>query len=390
MRWDLFCRVIDNLGDLGVCWRLAAELAARGEAVRLWVDAPGPLDWMVPGGRAGAQRLGVELCDWDPTSTAPAPPAEVVVEAFGCDPHPGYLQSLAHARPRAWFNLEYLSAEAWVARCHGLPSPIMAGPAAGLHKRFFYPGFTPDTGGLIHEHSVNARQAGFDRDAWLASLGLAPRVPGERLVSLFCYEPPALPALLRQLAGEGLRLLVTTGRAQAAMEAAIQTLGSAPRPAWTALPALPQPDFDHLLWACDLNFVRGEDSLVRALWAGRPFVWQIYRQGDGVHHTKLAAFLDWLQAPPSLRQAHAAWNADRPSSGGAGTDQTGPAWPALDLPAWGQTAAVARQRLRAGPELVSGLIAAARAGGETSTAAAMARGGPIAAAPRGGTPAETG
>ena len=31
MLWDLFCRVIDNHGDLGVCWRLARDLAARGE-----------------------------------------------------------------------------------------------------------------------------------------------------------------------------------------------------------------------------------------------------------------------------------------------------------------------------------------------------------------------
>ena len=71
---------------------------------------------------------------------------------------------------------------------------------------------------------------------------------------------------------------------------------------------LQQPDFDHLLWAGDLNFVRGEDSLVRALWAGAPFVWQIYPQDDGAHHVKLEAFLDWLGAPPSLRQFHRSWN----------------------------------------------------------------------------------
>ena len=63
-----------------------------------------------------------------------------------------------------------------------------------------------------------------------------------------------------------------------------------------------------MLWACDLNLVRGEDSLVRALWAGQPFVWHIYPQEDNAHHAKLDAFLDWLNAPASLRAFHHAWN----------------------------------------------------------------------------------
>ena len=42
MRWDLFCRALDNYGDIGVGWRLAADLGARGEAVRLWLDDPAP------------------------------------------------------------------------------------------------------------------------------------------------------------------------------------------------------------------------------------------------------------------------------------------------------------------------------------------------------------
>lgn len=371
MRWDIFCRVIDNLGDIGVCWRLAAELAARGESVRLWVDAPDPLAWMVPNGRVGAARLGVSLQDWDPTSQALDEAGDVVVEAFGCDPHPGFLAAMAQAKrvrgaQPAWFNLEYLSAEDWVARCHGLASPVLAGPAAGLNKRFFYPGFTPDTGGLVRERGLEERQARFDRSAWIAGLGLPPPTPGERLVSLFCYEPPALPALLEQLAFEGARLLVTPGRAQAALEAALATRGSAPQPAWDLLPSLPQSGFDELLWACDLNFVRGEDSLVRALWAGRPFVWQIYPQHDGVHLDKLAAFLDWLDAPPSLRQAHTAWNAlGNTASPPTGAGQPAPRkgtlpWSAPDLLAWTLATRAARERLRAGPELVAQLMAAAQ------------------------------
>ena len=80
------------------------------------------------------------------------------------------------------------------------------------------------------------------------------------------------------------------------------------QPHWSALPWTDQNGFDEMLWACDLNFVRGEDSLVRALWAGQPFVWHIYPQDDKAHHAKLDAFLDWLQAPDSLRRFHRVWN----------------------------------------------------------------------------------
>ncbi len=309
MRWDIFCKVIDNHGDLGVCWRLSAELAARGDAVRLWVDDASALAWMVPGGRQGVQVL-----PWDPQSQAPAPePGDAVIEAFGCDPHPSFLAALAQAarargRQPAWINLEYLSAEPYVERCHGLVSPVLSGPAAGLAKRFCYPGFTARTGGLVREADFEVRRDAFDRAAWLAALGVP--AEGEHLVSLFCYEPPLLGALLeRWRSGPArTRLLVTPGRARAALQAAGSAGAAAGNLAITQLPYLTQGDYDHLLWACDLNFVRGEDSLVRALWAGRPFVWQVYPQDDGAHHAKLEAFLDWQQAPVRWRAWHRAWN----------------------------------------------------------------------------------
>ncbi|MEY4713523.1 MAG: hypothetical protein RIS88_2973 [Pseudomonadota bacterium] len=317
MRWDIFCKVIDNHGDLGVCWRLSAELAARGDAVRLWVDDPSALSWMAPGGREGGCK-GVQVLPWDPYAADPAPePGDAVIEAFGCDPHPAFQAAIAQAaRTRgqqpAWINLEYLSAESYVERCHGLASPVLSGPAAGLSKRFFYPGFTARTGGLLREQDLDARRAVFDRAAWLASHGLPAR--GERRVSLFCYEPPMLGAWVERWRNgpKPTRLLVTPGRARAALEAALTPGAPAGNLSITYLPYLTQTDYDHLLWACDLNFVRGEDSLVRALWAGRPFVWQIYPQEDGAHHAKLDAFLEWLGAPPEWRALHRAWNGNVP------------------------------------------------------------------------------
>ncbi|CAN5897188.1 elongation factor P maturation arginine rhamnosyltransferase EarP [soil metagenome] len=363
MQWDIFCKVIDNHGDLGVCWRLCCQLAMRGLRVRLWVDEGSALQWMAPEGCAG-----VTVIDWsDPdavkAAAADAPP-DVLIEAFGCDPAPELVERFADSQDgtasphshRPWINLEYLSAEPYVERLHGLPSPVFRGPGAGLTKRFFYPGFTAGTGGLLREPDLMAQRARFDRAAWLAEQQI--EWHGERLISLFCYEPPALAALLNQLVGatEPTRLLVTAGRATLAVQACLSTPAISTNDGGLSVSYLPhftQSDFDRLLWACDLNFVRGEDSFVRALWAGAPMVWQIYPQDDDAHHVKLGAWLDWLDAPPSLRALHRAWN------GFGAVDSAEAALPKLKaevLTVWQVAIKAARERLFGQDDLVTQLM----------------------------------
>jgi uncharacterized repeat protein (TIGR03837 family) len=345
LQWDVFCRVIDNFGDIGVCWRLATQLAQRGHQVRLWVDDASALAWMAPQGCDG-----VELRAWGAPPPAPhEAPCDVAIEAFGCDIATEFIASqliitVADGKKPLWINLEYLSAEAYVERCHGLPSPIMSGPGAGCTRWFFYPGFTPSTGGLLREPDYATHQQTFDRNAWRTAHGVGTH---STAVSLFCYEPPGLTALLHTLPPSA-QLLVTPGRASAAVQAVLAGQQDTPSQIYY-LPPCPQTAFDHMLWACDLNLVRGEDSLVRALWAGQALVWHIYPQDDNAHHAKLMAFLDWLQAPASLRQFHAVWN------GLPGT---------IDMPAlcpeiladWTACIAAARARLWQQNDLVSQLI----------------------------------
>ncbi|MBA3592940.1 MAG: elongation factor P maturation arginine rhamnosyltransferase EarP [Pseudomonadota bacterium] len=358
-QWDIFCKVIDNHGDIGVCWRLSADLAARGQQVRLWVDDASALEWMAPDRHAGVtvlpwlEPLGLNLLRLD------SAPCEVLVEAFGCEVAPEFIaacadQQRAGAQIPVWINLEYLSAEPYVERCHGLPSPVQHGAAAGWTKWFFYPGLTAATGGLLREQDLVQRQAAFGRKAWLQAQDIDGS--GVKLVSLFCYEPPALTRLLHQfaregLAGEPVRLLVAAGRGAAAIKAVLMNenglqplMDKRKLLSISYLPLLAQTDFDHLLWACDLNFVRGEDSVVRALWAGKPFVWQIYPQDDQAHQAKLQAFLDSLNAPPSLRAFHLAWNGQRPDL------------PAMDSQAWSECVRTARQELLGQPDLGSQLL----------------------------------
>ena len=354
MRVDLYCRIVDNFGDAGVCWRLARQLAAEhGAAVTLWIDDLAALRVIEPDAAADATVRGVRLRTWpdasagstgstwsagskdstnsrgsagsdaptaartaiasraDDTASAPFASTErhphVVIAAFGCALPPHVRASLAPAaardgmRPPLWINLEYLSAEAWVDGCHGLSS---VKPDDGAIEHFFYPGFTPATGGLLRERGLLETREAFratQRTRWLNERGMLP-AHGERLVSLFCYRDAALDGWLRALAEEArpTRLLVPVGVAELAMlrffqgglgtnagARAVRGALTAQRIAW-----MPQDDYDRLLWSCDLNVVRGEDSWVRAHWAGRPFLWQPYTQDDHAHFAKLGAFAD--------------------------------------------------------------------------------------------------
>ncbi len=339
MQWDLFCRVIDNFGDIGVCWRLAADLGARGERVRLWVDDASALRWMAPTG-----ATGVELRAW-PTGETSREPGEVVIGAFGCELPASFLRRMASAAaPPVWINLEYLSAEDFAERSHKLSSPQARGAAGGLHKWFFYPGFTRRSGGLIRECDLAERRHAFDAVRWLAAHRLSAQ-PGERVVSLFCYEQPALPALLDQLAQRPTLLLATAGHAARQVRASLGP--SLCRGALRAIevPAMPQSEYDHLLWAADLNFVRGEDSFVRAQWAGKPFVWQIYPQHDGVHFDKLDAFLERFGAADGWRAFWHAWNTP-------GSDLP----PLPELAAWRRQCEIWRDSLLAQSDLTSRLL----------------------------------
>ncbi len=331
-KWDIFCKVVDNFGDIGVSWRLARQLVAEhGLHVRLWVDDLESFQRLCPEidpALALQTRRGVEVRHWTANDTAVA---DVVIEAFSCDLPASYLAAMVAKKP-VWINLEYLSAEAWVSDCHGLPSPH---PRLPLVKHFFFPGFAKDSGGLLREaHLLQERDAWrADAGALWASLGLPQPLAGETSVSLFCYENPVLPELLKAWAeGEtALRCLIPEGRALAQAAA---WLGQSLHPgeglckgnlSLHALPFVAQEHYDHLLWACDLNFVRGEDSFVRAQWAAKPLVWQPYPQEDGAHQVKLDAFLRRYCADLSPSAAAAARSFWQSWNGGG---NIAPTWPA--------------------------------------------------------------
>jgi len=318
---DIFCRVVDNYGDIGVCWRLARQLAARPECgpVRLWVDDLNSFARIAPGvdPQAATQTLAdITILSWaDAENVDPErlQPADVAIEAFACSPPPAYIEKLSSRQ--LWLNLEYLSAESWVESCHGLPS-LQPG---GRRKFFFFPGFTSNTGGLLREPGLLEQ-----RDAWQADpqarFGLLKQLgvdtlwlerlrAGAALVYVYCYSQAPLPALVQALHRQGRDTLLLLPKGiwphdLPSLQASGCHVATHPHE------FVDQDSFDRLLWSSDLNVVRGEDSLLRAIWAGRALIWQPYPQQDNAHLHKLQAWLDRSPYPAAVRQLMECWNRD--------------------------------------------------------------------------------
>jgi uncharacterized repeat protein (TIGR03837 family) len=325
----IFCKVVDNYGDIGICWRLSRQFhAEHGVAVTLWVDDLASFRRIWPQVDVDAELQdvdGITVRHWrgQDGEFAPADIPDVVIEFFGVDIPPGYIAAMAQCEPRpVWINYEGLSAEEWVEGCHRLPSMH---PRLKLTKHFFFPGFNDKTGGLLRERGLLEERTRFQADpaamaAFLARFGVTPAEMGSRKVSLFCYPEAPVSELFGawEQGGSSVTCLVPEGVARDKVTAFLGTEAragtSATRGALTVrvIPFMPQTDYDRLLWACDLNFVRGEDSWVRAQWAARPFVWHIYPQDENLHHVKLRAFLQkYAVNTQSLVDFSLRWNGAR-------------------------------------------------------------------------------
>jgi len=325
--WDIYCRVVDNYGDVGVCLRLARQLARRpGAAVRLWVDDLASLRLLAPEADAGLATqnvAGIEVHRW----TSPLPgvtPADVCIEAFGCGLPEPYVAAMAQREPRTlWIVLEYLSGEPWVREHHALPSPHPRWP---LQRYFFFPGFERGTGGLLREADLLERRERYTVDQqrrYWTEAGFVLPPDDAHVVSVFAYPYAPLVSLLEHWSHAEASWIAAVPAGALATAAAL-FFGADRAEAGTrlargnvemrVLPFVPQARFDELLWSCDCNFVRGEDSFVRAQWAQRPFVWHIYPQEEQAHWRKLEAFLDLYcaglpaSAADAVRGLWQAWN----------------------------------------------------------------------------------
>jgi uncharacterized repeat protein (TIGR03837 family) len=294
MRWDIFCQIVDNYGDAGICWRLARSLSSiHSQEVRIFCDDLPTLNLLASGVDPTIMKR-VELLPWEASysnARHPVQAPDVVIEAFGCDLPERYLAGLFIAAIKPIIiNLEYLSAEPWIMDFHGKPSP----QSHGIPKYFFFPGFQDEVGGLLLDPiplpgELTAQKIPRDlQEVWLK---LRPKA---KRISIFCYPGAPLQKWLDDLGtlDEEFDILLTHGHSEML---ALSTRKQTPLPKnlqILSIPFVSQDEYDWLLSQCDFNIVRGEDSFVRAQLAGKPFIWHIYPQEDRADEVKLAAFLD--------------------------------------------------------------------------------------------------
>ncbi len=307
MRWDIFCQIVDNYGDAGVCWRLARSLSSlHGQEVRIFCDDLATLNLLASGVDESIKQK-IDLLPWEESfsnARHPVKTPDVVIEAFGCELPERYLAGLfiAPVKPII-INLEYLSAEPWITEFHAKASP----QSHGISKYFFFPGFQPEVGGLLLdpiplEGTLTAQQIPPDLQELWSMLQ-----PGAKRISIFCYPGAPLRKWLEDLAalGEDIDVLLTHGHAELLNLYSEKQIALPKNLQLLSMPFVSQDEYDWVLSQCDFNIVRGEDSFVRAQLAGKPFIWHIYPQADRAHEVKLAAFLDLYleEATQDLRLA---------------------------------------------------------------------------------------
>jgi len=379
MQADLFCQVVDHYGDIGVTWRLARQLSTENLiSIRLWVDDLTVFARIEPRISTQVNQQVIDQIDirhWVLDGSVPAP-YPIVITSFCCPLSATWLQRMATQSHRCWVELEYLSAEPWVESHHGLSSQR----ADGLAPTFFYPGFTHQTAGLIRERNLIKA-----RDAWqaevkqqkhfLEKIGVRfnANQPQPFLISLFAYPQAPFQSFFNALNSlNAVDAIDTVNRFNAATTKTTKkikpqnihvlipegislpdNLITTPNVTWQRIPFLTQPDYDRLLWSMNLNIVRGEDSFVRALWAGKPMIWHIYRQTENTHLTKLAAWLARTTLPQPVQNAMMAWST--PDHSNQLKISLCNALRAPNWAAWQQHAAQYSQKLSLLPDLATNL-----------------------------------
>lgn len=311
---DIFCHVIDNYGDAGVVYRFAKELKKTHPqcCIRVFIDKLETLHSIIPvinPKKTVQQYQSVTFIDSSALSAqdiAVLGVADIMVEAFACE-IPQQIMDTAIFKSKLIVNLEYLSAEDWVEGYHLKESLLNNGTAK---KIFFMPGFTTQTGGIILNSDLLDYKAtnAYNRlllvkELLKYHLGLQVQDRDENLFgTIFSYER-GFDNLLKNLLKiqKTVYLMIFGEKSHKSMRASLEREGIYSNNEGHILhnnihlcflPLLVQEDYDRLLCCADFNLVRGEDSLVRAICAGKPFIWNAYLQDKGYQSIKVDAFLE--------------------------------------------------------------------------------------------------
>ena len=279
---DIFCQVIDNYGDVGVAYRLAREFKRvyPNKKLRFVINQIEELNLI-------RKSEDIEIILYKDISKIENS-ADLIIESFGCEIPKEYMDK-ALKKSKLIINLEYFSAEKWVDDFH-LQESFLEG---NLKKYFFIPGLSEKSGGILldNEFLQRKKKVEANKEYYLEKFGIKEKY--DLMGSIFSYEKnfDSLIEELKKL-DKKIILLILSEKTQKNFIKYFDNGNNYDKIKFVKLPFFSYDKYEELLALCDFNLVRGEDSFVRALLLGKPFLWHIYPQDENTHIKKLESFLE--------------------------------------------------------------------------------------------------
>ena len=279
---DIFCQVIDNYGDVGVAYRLAREFKRvyPNKKLRFVINQIEELNLI-------RKSENIEVILYKDISKIENS-ADLIIESFGCEIPKEYMDK-ALKNAKLIINLEYFSAEKWVDDFH-LQESFLGG---NLKKYFFIPGLSEKSGGILldNEFLERKKKVEANKEYYLEKFGIKEKY--DLIGSIFSYEKN-VDSLIEELKklDKKIILLILSEKTQKNFIKYFDNGNNYDKIKFVKLPFFTYDKYEELLALCDFNLVRGEDSFVRALLLGKPFLWHIYPQDENTHIKKLESFLE--------------------------------------------------------------------------------------------------
>ena len=279
---DIFCQVIDNYGDVGVAYRLAREFKRvhPNKKLRFVINQTEELNLI-------RRSEDIEIILYKDISKIENS-ADLIIESFGCEIPKEYMDK-ALKKSKLIINLEYFSAEKWVDDFH-LQESFLGG---NLKKYFFIPGLSKKSGGILldNEFLERKKKVEANKEYYLEKFEIKEKY--DLIGSVFSYEKnfDSLIEELKKL-DKKIILLILSEKTQKNFIKYFDNGNNYDKIKFVKLPFFTYDKYEELLALCDFNLVRGEDSFVRALLLGKPFLWHIYPQDENTHIKKLESFLE--------------------------------------------------------------------------------------------------
>lgn len=302
---DIFCEIIDNFGDIGVVYRISKELKKIFQNVRIRIVLNRLEEFKAINKKVkdtDYQEIDGLICvteKYVKENMESFGVSDVFIEAFGCNVPEEYVKQ-AKENSKLWINLEYLSGEKWIEDFHLCESLI---DSKTLKKIFFMPGFSEKSGGVIIDSGFLERMkyGKENRDEVFKKYFKDFDLKDKFIGTVFSYEKnfENLLETLKNYEKETVLLLMGEKTQKSFSEILKKNLtedyGNIVKYGKITMiysDFFSQEEYEEIISASDFNFTRGEDSFVRGIILGKPFMWHIYLQEEKAHMDKIKAFTE--------------------------------------------------------------------------------------------------